>query len=898
MRRVALLAIALLLAQPLVAQAAPSTPPAQMTARILVRFADASARERVLARRGGVSRGPVGKTGFEVVELAAPSSASAIATLRADPGVIAVEADARVRLTFTPNDPYYQTDPYGANGQWGLRKTQVDRAWDVQRGSASVVVAIIDTGVDPSHPDLQGQLVAGPRYVSSPDASCPVDATNRDDNGHGTHVAGIVGAAGDNGIGVAGVAFGVRVMPIKALDCTGSGFLSDIARATTYAADNGARIVNVSLGASDQSAALQSAVTYALSKNVVIVAAAGNCGSESGTTRCPSLNSIDYPAAYPGVLAVGATDMNDQPAPFSTAASYIAVAAPGVGILSTFPTYRVQLNNDGFPTTGYAVLRGTSQAAPFVSGIAALLLSKDPSLTPDKIGQRLRTTADDVGLPGFDTKTGAGRVNAYRAITGAVLQYGAQYQVQPPAPKTLTFASNSTLRVAITNSSNFTWSAGGPTPVHVSTHWYTAAGDLAVWDGPRASLNGDVPPGGVATVDVPVMAPLPKGSYQLKVDVVQEGVTWFSSQGVSPLSLGIEVNGGYGATYQTDASTQIVIGAASTLVVTVLNTGTRVWPATGPTPVRLGTHLRDQTGKLVVWDGPRATLSADLAPGGATVLTVPLPQPAAPGSYNVELDLVQEGVLWFSSEGVVTKAVPASVTSGYAARYAIASPPPPMLPGERARVAAQVSNSGSFTWSASGATPVHLSTHLVDASGAIVVWDGARTQLAGDLAPGASTQATLLVDAPAPIGAYTVRVDLVREGLAWFSQQGVATADLPLVVLADRRASVAFTLTTVSRSAPTPLSVMVRNAGNALLSSEGGNPVNVSSHWIGADGAPLLWDAPRVALPRALLPGDQATVSLPLAVPPQGTAALIVDLVQEGMAWFGTGALAPVTVTP
>jgi serine protease len=148
-------------------------------------------------------------------------------------------------------------------------------------------------------------------------------------------VAGIIGAAGDNAVGIAGVAYGVKVMPIKALDCMGSGFLSDIARAITYAADNGARIVNVSLGASDASATLQSAVNYALSKNVVVIAAAGNCGAESGTTRCPSLNAIDYPAAYPGVIAVGAVNELSAHWPTSNQGAELDFVAPGVKVVST-----------------------------------------------------------------------------------------------------------------------------------------------------------------------------------------------------------------------------------------------------------------------------------------------------------------------------------------------------------------------------------------------------------------------------------------------------------------------------------------------------------------------------------------------------------------------------------
>jgi hypothetical protein len=400
----------------------------------------------------------------------------------------------------------------------------------------------------------------------------------------------------------------------------------------------------------------------------------------------------------------------------------------------------------------------------------------------------------------------------------------------------------------------------------------------------------------VAVVEVPVSAPVPKGRYLLTLDLVQEGVTWFSAQGVAPLSLAIDVNGGYGATYQTPPTAQILIGAASTVAVTVQNTGTRVWSAAGPTPVRLGSHLRDQAGRLLLWDGPRAALPNDVGPGGSAAIVLPLPQPAVTGTDVLELDLVQEGVLWFSSEGVAMKSLVANVGTAYAATYTVAAAPA-LLPGERLRLAATIVNAGAFTWTSTGANPVRVSSHVFDASGRLVRWDGPRVELTGDVAPGAVTQAALLLDAPLTAGSYVVRVDLVREGQAWFSSQGVAMLDLPLTVAIDRRASISFSASRVSRAAPGVVSVTIRNTSGVALSSAGANGVNVSSHWLSADGAPLLWDAPRVALPSTLLPGEQAVVSLPLATPPAGAAVLVADLVQEGIAWFGVGPSVPVTVT-
>lgn len=357
---------------------------------------------------------PVGATGFDRIAVAGPADA-AVAALLSMPGVIAAEPDGHVYATFTPNDPYYPTDPITGLGEWGLRKSRVDHAWDVERGKPSITIATIDTGIDLTHPDLVNAIVPGTRILTSQNQSCPAGTTDLDDNGHGTHVAGIAAASGNDGYGIAGTAFGVHVMAVKALDCTGTGNLSDAAEGITYAADHGARVVNMSFGSDQPSAVLQSAIDYAVGKGVVPVAAAGNCGQVSSS--CPVANVFDYPAADQGVIAVAATDTNDQRASFSTANSSVGIAAPGVSIISDFPQYPVTL---GSSPQGFAAMSGTSMAAPLVSGVAALLLLQHPELTPAKAIARLEATADLVGgATGYTTQYGNGRVDADRALTDA-----------------------------------------------------------------------------------------------------------------------------------------------------------------------------------------------------------------------------------------------------------------------------------------------------------------------------------------------------------------------------------------------------------------------------------------------------------------------------------------------
>jgi len=249
---VVVLALTLLVAQGSVARAA--TPPAE-TVRILVHFRAGTTEgdhAAAAASIGGVVELEIRALG--VTRIAAPLERGLAVTTLVDaiwarPSVAFAEADGRVHLRFTPNDPLWATDPYVGLGQWGARKIFLDRAWDLVTSPQPVTVAVIDTGVDAGHPDLAGALLTGVSFLSSQSGGCNGDAVGTDDNSHGTHVAGIVAARSDNAIGISGIARNARVLPIKALDCAGSGAVSDIARGIVYAVDRGARIVNISLGA-------------------------------------------------------------------------------------------------------------------------------------------------------------------------------------------------------------------------------------------------------------------------------------------------------------------------------------------------------------------------------------------------------------------------------------------------------------------------------------------------------------------------------------------------------------------------------------------------------------------------------------------------------------------------
>lgn len=312
-------------------------------------------------------------------------------------------------FTTTPNDP-------GLSHQWGHTRIHSAAAWDLTTGSDALIIAIIDTGIDESHPDLAGKLVAGFDFVDD-------DADPHDLNGHGTHVAGIAAAVTDNGIGIAGTSWGARLMPVRVLGETGSGTSADIASGIAWAATNGANVINLSLGGPTYTQATQDAVDAAWGAGVLVVAAMGNFRTQGNPTM--------YPAASNHVLAVSATKSNDTYAFYSQYGDHCDLAAPGGemayyhdpnGVYSTMPTYSVYLTtHDMYSYLNYDTLQGTSQAAPFVAGAAALVRTIAPGLGPDAVQQLLESTTTDLGPVGWDPDYGWGLLHSEAAVEAATV---------------------------------------------------------------------------------------------------------------------------------------------------------------------------------------------------------------------------------------------------------------------------------------------------------------------------------------------------------------------------------------------------------------------------------------------------------------------------------------------
>jgi subtilisin family serine protease len=362
---------------------------------LLVRFrtGTSDAEMRAAAQRaGGRLIGPVASLGVHVVGVPPRRAQTALASLRSEPSVQSVERDLFLEgLDTIPNDVLWST-------QWGWRLVGTPRAWDSSRGGPSVVIAVIDTGVDSQHADLRGAIVPGYDFVNDdPDAS--------DDEGHGTAVAGVIAARTNNNEGQSGVCWTCSLMPVKVLDSDGSGKTSTIALGIVWAVDHGARVLNLSLGGPATTAALQAAVQYAASRDAVLVAAAGNSG----------VDSPFYPAGYPQVISVAATTPADARYSWSNFGDWVQVAAPGC---NTAP----RLGG------GYVDFCGTSSAASMVSGIASLAVALNPRASRTDVGLAIGGSATPIpGVVQF------GRVNAPTALS-AVSSRETSNPVQTPPP--------------------------------------------------------------------------------------------------------------------------------------------------------------------------------------------------------------------------------------------------------------------------------------------------------------------------------------------------------------------------------------------------------------------------------------------------------------------------------
>lgn len=403
----------------------------EITRAAIAHLREKSARQNIPERAPGRGLGDVYRVRLSDTGAGAERVAAA---LRGHPLVAWAEPNEIARMFYVPNDPYYSST--GTWGQayddlWGIKRIGCQAAWNVNMGAPGVVVAVVDTGIQYAHEDLAANIWINTGEVQGngidDDGNGYIDdiggydfctfngklrdADPTDDNGHGTHCAGTIAGVMNNAVGVVGVAGHSRVMALKGLDVSGTGYITDLAEAIVYAADNGASVISNSWGSFGWKApqVLQDAVAYAHDLGCVIVAAAGNSNADA---------LMFNPGNLKDSITVSAQDPNDARASFSNWGAKIDVAAPGVDILSCLAAGSAleQQEPDMIVGGKYLRLEGTSMAAPHVAGVAALVLSERPSFTNEQVRQVLRATATDLGALGWDADFGWGRVNASGAV--------------------------------------------------------------------------------------------------------------------------------------------------------------------------------------------------------------------------------------------------------------------------------------------------------------------------------------------------------------------------------------------------------------------------------------------------------------------------------------------------
>jgi len=374
--------------------------------RILVRFApgvSVSGMAAIHRANGAVLIREIPRIGVQVLRVPTNRVPEMVAAYSRNPNVLYAEPDYVAYAVGEPDDTCFDK-------QWGMHNTgqtsgtpdadiDAPEAWDITKGTAEIKIAILDSGIDQDHEDLcpdtnSCKMLASKNFTDSP--------TVDDKYGHGTHVAGIAAAITNNGTGVAGVGYNSSLLNVKVLNDQGSGYYSWIADGIVWAAVDGAKVINMSLGGKQKSSTLQNAVNYAWSNGVVVVAAAGNDGN-------PSPN---YPAKYENCIAVAATDDDDAKAGFSNYGDWVDVAAPGLYIYSTFPNHPYAIGK----SLNYDYGSGTSMSTPFVSGLAALVWATSYGTSNQAVRDRIELYADPIA--GTGTYWIHGRINACRAVGG------------------------------------------------------------------------------------------------------------------------------------------------------------------------------------------------------------------------------------------------------------------------------------------------------------------------------------------------------------------------------------------------------------------------------------------------------------------------------------------------
>jgi N-acetylmuramoyl-L-alanine amidase-like protein len=455
------------------------------------------------------------------------------------------------------------------------------------------------------------------------------------------------------------------------------------------------------------------------------------------------------------------------------------------------------------------------------------------------------------------------------------------------------------INVTVANDGGRVWNAAGAGPVQLGYKWVSNATGNTFPGANRVALPGDVQPGQTISMQIPVTAPVYPTNYTVSLDLYKQNEFAFAEKGVADNDTNTGVSIDFKAAYTFNATPQFTPGQTTTVPLTVRNIGNGTFPTTSSFPVNLSYHWTSATGANLLWDGARTPIGADLLAGQSVTVNAKVIAPTTGGNFVLKVDLVQEGVAWFSAKGAATGNIPVTMAgpaiASFGANYAIL--PVTGSASSRTTVPITLGNTSNFTWPATGANPVTLSYHWIDSAGKTVVWDGLRTKLLADVPAGQLTQLQADLAFPSAPGTYVLRWDVVQEGISWFSSKGVRMAEQTVsvqpYVAPFFGASLGVDQTPASMGAKLTVSVPVRITN--MSNFDWGSNVNLSYHWYDAAGNLLAWDGLRTPL-AGTARTHIAAVNAKIAVPATpGTYRLRYDIVQEGVAWFsGQGMQTPI----
>jgi len=661
-----------------------------------------------------------------------------------------IEKNNKVRISQTPNDPYFSNQTY-------LQDSNIINAWNVTSGSPNIIVAVIDTGVDYNHEDLKNKIWTGANgyhgydFVNS-------DTDPMDDNGHGTMVAGIIAAEKNNGIGIAGIA-NVKIMAIKSVPESGEGDVADLARGIVYAADNGARVANVSLGLAEESTVLDEAIDYAKEKNCLIVAANGNAYRPF----------IDNPARNPDAIGVSAVNANDVHASYANYGFGTTISALGNNIYSTSWN---TINASNL----YAYENGTSFAAPQVTAAVALLLSMDSSLTPGQLKKRIESSAKKILFMtdlNYDEEYGYGKLDALSAL---------KYDVFPPEANLNIYKD----AYGIYNIKGQIMDDKNSTNTDVSTDIPDSniglvryqAGPSGSWtilnNNPVESLNVDFNLSFLSTENQVI-------NFEIN-DTAGNKKTVSLSTANAVLSAPISHNLNDYQSELVDQSAYVNASPNQTTNMNLVfkNTGNTVW---NKNTVHLGTtHPMDNPSAFAdsSWlSNNRISMQEDSVPINGLAhfnFTITAPN-GLYGSFNQYFNLVAEGIGWLKDMGIYWKI---NITQpSYHATFIDQSPYITMNVNEEKPFWVEFQNSGSAAWNSSNVSlgtskPQDRSSSFYD-SAANSGWksDNRISMSQATVAPGETVKFNFTAKAPPAPGVYYENFRPVADGVTWMEDYGL-----------------------------------------------------------------------------------------------------------------------------